>query len=64
MAEKQTSGALHNNRLTSQISSAAPGGSFHAGMAAAMAPQQWTLQFLIAVIQKSNLKRPKIGPGA
>ena len=61
MAEKQTSGALHNDRLTSQVSGTAPGGPFHAERAAAMVPHQWTLQFLIAVIKNSDRK---IGPRA
>ena len=29
-----------------------------------MAPHQWTLQFLIAVIKEADRKGPKIGPGA
>jgi hypothetical protein len=58
MTEKQTSGALHNHRLTSQISGAAPGGFSRAERAATMAPHQWTLQILIAVIKKSNRKNP------
>ena len=57
MAEKQTSGALHNDRLTSQTYGAAPGGSAHAESAAASATHPWTLQFLIAVIKKSNQKK-------
>ena len=57
MAEKQTSGVLHNDRLTSQVSGAAPGGSSYAERAAAMAPHRWTLQFLVAAIKKSNQKR-------
>jgi hypothetical protein len=57
VAKKQTSGALHNDRLTSQVSAAAPRGPPHAEGAAAMAPQQWTLPFLIAVLKKSNQKR-------
>jgi hypothetical protein len=61
MVNKQTSGALHNDRLTSQVSGAAPGGSHHAERAAAMAPHQWTLQFLIAVVKNSD---EKIGPRA
>ena len=61
MAEKQTFGVLHNDRLTSQVSGAAPGGRPYAERAAAMAPPQWTLQFLIAVIKKSDRK---IGPRA
>ena len=62
MAEKESSGALHNNRLTPQVCSAAPGGPSHAKRAAVMAPHQWTLQFLIAVIKEADRKGPKIGP--
>ena len=59
MAEKQTSGALHNDSLASQVSGTVPGGPFLAESAAAMVPHQWTLQFLIGVIKKSDRK---IGP--
>ena len=62
MAEKETSGTLHNDRLTSQVSSAAPGGPSLAERAAAMAPHPWTLQFLIAVIKEADRKRPKSVP--
>jgi hypothetical protein len=58
MAEKQTSGALHNERLTSPMYGAAPGGSAHAESAAALAPHQWTLRFLVAVVKTSNQKKP------
>jgi hypothetical protein len=57
MAEEQTSGALHNDRLTSPISAAAPGGPIRVEKAAAMAPNQWTLQYLIAALRESNRKK-------
>jgi hypothetical protein len=40
MVESQTSGALGNDRLTSQVSGTASGGSFHAERAAATAPHE------------------------
>jgi hypothetical protein len=58
MVERQTSGALYNDRLTSQISGAAPGGSHHAERTAAMIPDPRTLQFLIAAIRKSGQTSP------
>jgi hypothetical protein len=58
MADKETSGALLNHRLTPRICSVAPGGPFPAKKDAVMAPQQWTLQYLIAVIKNSDQKRP------
>ena len=64
MAKKETSGALHTDKLTSQVLSAAPGGPSYAERAAAMAPHLWTLQFLIAVVKETDRKGPKIGPGA
>ena len=65
MAESEPSRALHNGRLTPKVSSAALGGSSHGREAAPtltpMVPHAYPLQFLIAVIKKSDRK---IGPKA
>jgi hypothetical protein len=64
MWESKPSRALHNSRLTSKVSGAALGFSLASEAAptlATMAPHEYTLQFLIAVIKKSDRK---IGPRA
>jgi hypothetical protein len=62
MAEWETSEALHNDRLTSKATGAAPGGPPHARKATptttAMAPHRCTLQFLIAVIKNPQRRGP------
>jgi hypothetical protein len=46
MTESETSRALYITRATSKAIGAAIGGPPHAEKAAAMAPHQWTLQWL------------------
>jgi hypothetical protein len=58
VAEKEASGAPHNHRSTSPERGAAPGGIPRAANAAPTAPHQWALQFLIAVIKKSDRTKP------
>jgi len=62
MAEEKTSGTLHDDRLTPQVCGAASGGASDADKDVAVAPHQWTLQHLIAVIKGADQKRRKIGP--
>ena len=62
MADWETSESLHNGRLASKATAAAPGGSPPAGKVAptttTMAPHRYTLQFLLAVIKNSQPRSP------
>ena len=64
MAESEPSRALHNDRLTPKVIGAALGFSLAGEVVPTlmpMAPRGYTLQFLIAVIKRSDRK---IGPKA
>jgi hypothetical protein len=58
MAEREASGALHNNGSTPKPNGVAPGGLPLADQATPATPHQWNLQCLIAAIRNLNRDKP------